>query len=75
MISARQMAESEIALALNPLEPDEAMAALIEIQAIILAEQGIVPRSPAFEQFAAAYLARLSERVHSMRQGMRAGAH
>ena len=69
------MAESEIAKALDPLQPDDAMAALIEIQAIILADQGILPRTPEFERFAAAYFAQLAERIHNMRQGMIAGAH
>lgn len=62
MISERQAAENEIARALNPLEPDEAMATLIEIQALILAEHGIVPCTPEFEQFVTVYLAAVRAR-------------
>jgi hypothetical protein len=51
------------------------MRAMIEVQASILAEMGIMPRTPEFEQFATNYLAHLCQRVYAQRTAMRATAH
>ena len=71
----RETAEEAIAAALHALPIDDAMAALIEMQALILADLGILPGTAEFDRLAIAYLARLAERVHNMRGAMLAAAH
>jgi hypothetical protein len=68
------MAESEIAKALDPLQPDDAMAALIEIQPSSSPIRGSCREHPNSSVLQPP-ISQLAERIHNMRQGVIAGAH
>jgi hypothetical protein len=55
--------------ALAQLPIDDAMDAIVRLQAVMLAGLGILPGSPAFDRVAIAYLALLAEKDRRHGQG------
>ena len=71
---ARRMAEDEICCACDALTVPDALAALTEIQAQILADHAIVPGSDAFESYSVMMFSRLAGRVRALHAEKLAGA-
>ena len=63
---ARRMAEGEITCACDGLTVPDALSALIEIQAQILADHAIVPGSDAFESYSMMMFSTLAGRVRAL---------
>ena len=63
---ARRMAENEIVCACDALTVPDALGALTEIQAQILADNDITPDTAAFESYCMMMFATLAGRVHAL---------
>lgn len=63
----QRMAEDEICCACDGLSAQEALGALLEIVAQILADQGIVPGTEEFERFMMMFTKSLPPRVEQLR--------
>ena len=63
---ARRMAEDEIVCALDMLTASDALAALTEISAQVLADHGIVPGSAMFESYCSMMFSTLAGRTATL---------
>jgi hypothetical protein len=63
---AQEAAHGAIAVALEELQPDDAIRALIEMQALLLAGAGVEPDTPEFERLVTIGLTLLCRRTAAM---------
>jgi hypothetical protein len=73
--TARRLAEDEIVCACDALSAPEALAAMTEVQAQILADHAIVPGTPAFEAFLEMYVRTLPGRVRALHREATGSTH